>query len=110
MCSRTMGCSVVPNSMWVLALMPSWSRCLLDASLTPWFILAGSEDVLGNEFNLDCAVPVSAPSGTEIDYVCSLCRDAVMLMRPCGFTLRFFAWVLPCFLLRAFRWCSLVFC
>ena len=56
-----MGCIVVPNSMWVLTLMPSWSLCLSpvsgavsghvsDASVEPWFMQAGSEDVLKNQF------------------------------------------------------------
>ena len=60
-----------------------------DASAKLWFIETGSEDVLGNEFDVGLALPVSTPSGYEIVQVCSLCRDAMMMMmmmmRLCGF-------------------------
>ena len=70
----------VPNSMLVLALSPSWSQCLMpdsgavpgwasDASVQTWFLQAGTEDMLENEFILGSAVPVSGPSGSEIDHV-----------------------------------------
>ena len=68
-----MSCSDVPNSMWVLALMPSWSLCLSpvsgavsgwvpDASVKPWFLETGAADVLGNEFDvgLSSVPPVPA--------------------------------------------------
>ena len=40
-----MGCSVVLNSMWILALMPSWSRCLLvSGAVSGWMLGAAGEE------------------------------------------------------------------
>ena len=68
-----MGCSDVPNSMLVLAFMPSWSLCLcpvagavsgqvVDTSGVPWFLKAGSEDVSKNQFYLSFSWPVPVSS------------------------------------------------
>ena len=81
----------VPNSILVLALTPSWSHCLLPdsgavsgwasgASVQIWFLQAGTEDVLENEFILGSAVPVSGPSGSKTDHVCSLSYDLLTLI------------------------------
>ena len=97
---------VVPNSTWVLVLMPSWSRCLPvsgvvsgwmpGASAKPEFI---SEGVLGNQVYLGCSLPVSVPSGPVTGWACSPCRAALMLMRFCGL-----APVLSC--VWASLWCA----
>ena len=91
-----MGCSVVPNSMVVLAFMPSWSLCLspvagavsgqvADASVEPWFTKTGSEDVLKNQFYLGFSLPVSVPSGAVTGWVSYSCFAALLLLRFCGF-------------------------
>ena len=93
---RTMGCSVVPNSMLALALMASWSLCLSpvpgavsgrvsDASVEPWFMQTGSEDVSKKQFYLVFSWPVSVPSGPVTGWVSHSCYAALMLMRFCGF-------------------------
>ena len=89
-----MGYSVVPNSMLVLALMPSWSLCLSlvsgavsgqvsDTSVEPWLVQTGSEDVLKNQFYFGFSWPVAVPSGPVTGWVYP-CYAATMLMRFCG--------------------------
>ena len=86
-----MGYSVVPNSMWVLTLMPSWSLCfspvsgtvsgqVSDASVEPWFVQTGSEDVLKKQFYFGFSWLVSVPSGPVTGWD----HAAMMLMRICG--------------------------
>ena len=101
-----MGYSVVPISMWVLTLMPSWSLCLSlvsgavsgqvsDASVEPWLVQIGSEVVLKNQFYLGFSWPVSVPSGPVTGWVLSLlgCDDVDAILWLCP---RFSVWFLPC--------------
>ena len=50
-----------------------------DASVHTWFIQTVSDDVLGDEFNLE-----TAPPDLRLIVCFGLCRAAMMLMAPCG--------------------------
>ena len=102
-----MGCSVVPISMLVLAFMPSWSLCLspdpgavsgqvVDASVEPCFMQAGSEDVSKNQFYLGVLLAGFCSLWTcdWLGVLSLLCRfdvDASLWLCP-----RLSVWVLPC--------------
>ena len=55
-----------------------------DASVAPWFMQTGSEDVLKNQFYLGFSWPVSVPSGLVTGCASYPCYAAIMLMRFCG--------------------------